>query len=274
MESCRYGLFLGYAKHGDELGMKRKLLALMIGNLFIGPFVQADTVLGIYAGADYWSMDSSGSFGDSSTTMQDFDLGDDNVVSFSIALEHPVPIFPNLRVRYNDLSTSGDTILSESFTYGGESFAINTTVATEFDVQNTDITLYYEVFDNDVVSFDLGLTGKYLDGEIMVTDKDPLSNQSVTESFKGIVPLLYGALEVGVPATGLSFYGELNALSIDDHTIQDYQAGVAYSFVDSLAIDLSVRAGYREFSLELDDLDDVFTDWSFDGPFMGVQAHF
>jgi outer membrane protein len=215
-------------------------------------------------------MESSGSFGDSSNTMQDFNLDDDNKVSFAIALEHSVPVLPNIRVRTNDLSTSGDSTLTADFTYGGVDFTESTTVATEFDIQNTDITLYYELFDNDVVSFDLGLTGKYLDGEIKVRS----AGESATESFKGVVPMLYGAMEVGLPATGISFFGEVNALSIDDNTIQDYQAGVAYSFIDSLTVDLSVRAGYREFSLELDDLDDIFTDWSFDGPFLGVQAHF
>jgi len=238
--------------------------------MLVGSYAQADTLLGLYASVDAWSMESSGSFGSSTTGMQDFNLDDDNKVSFSIALEHPVPVLPNFRVRSNDLSSSGDTTLNESFTYAGETFAINTTVATEFEIQNTDITLYYEVFDNDVVSFDLGLTGKYLDGEIKVRS----DSLSATETFKGIVPMLYGAVQIGVPATGLSFFGELNALSIDDNNIQDYQAGVAYSFVDNLAVDISVRAGYREFSLELDDLDDVFTDWSFDGPFLGVQAHF
>lgn len=250
--------------------MRKQLLAMMVGNLLLGTSVQADTLLGLYVTADVWSMESSGSFGDNTASMQDFNLDDDNKVSFALALEHPIPVIPNVRLRTNDLSTSGDSILTADFTYGGVDFTQSTRVSTDFDIQNTDITLYYELFDNDVVSFDLGLTGKYLDGEIKVRS----DSQSASESFKGIVPLVYGAVEVGLPATGLSFFGEINALSIDDNTIQDYQAGVAYSFVDSLAIDLSVRAGYREFSLELDNLDDIFTDWSFDGPFLGVQGHF
>ncbi|MEN8180310.1 MAG: TIGR04219 family outer membrane beta-barrel protein [Pseudomonadota bacterium] len=252
--------------------MRKKLLALATGSLLIGSVAQADTVLGLYATVDAWIMESSGSFGDNQSSMQEFNLDDDNKVSFSIALEHPIPVLPNLRIRTNDLSTSGDATLTADFSYGDEVFSDSTTVATTFDIQNTDITLYYEVFDNDVVSFDLGLTGKFLDGEITVANED--ASLTATESFKGLVPMLYGAVQIGVPATGLSFFGELSALSIHDSTLQDYQAGVAYSFVDNLAVDLLVRAGYREFSLELDNLNDVFTDWSFNGPFLGVQAHF
>ncbi len=252
--------------------VKKLPIALFVASTVLGTGAQADTVFGIFGGVDLWNSDSSGSFGSSRTGMQDFNLDNENKVSFSIALEHPMPIIPNFRLRTSDLSTSGDTTLSADFEFAGKIFDEDTTVATEFKLQNTDITLYYELFDNDVVSFDLGLTGKYLDGEFKVVNKE--DSGSATESFKGIVPLLYGAVQIGVPTTGFTFFGELSALSIDDNKIQDYQAGVAYSFLDNLAIDMSVRAGYREFSLELDDLDNVFTDWSFDGPFLGVEAHF
>lgn len=252
--------------------MKKLPLVLAVAAVAMGTCAQADTVFGVYGSADVWSMDSSGGFGSSSTGMQDFNLDNENKVSFSIALEHPVPIIPNFLLRTTDLSTSGDTTLDVDFEFTGEIFDQHTTVATDFKLQSTDITLYYEVFDNDVVSFDLGLTGKYLDGEFEVESED--KTVSAKESFKGIVPMLYGAVQIGLPTTGFSFFGELSALSIDDHKVQDYQAGVAYSFLDNLAIDMSVRAGYREFSLELDNLDDVFADWSFDGPFLGVEAHF
>jgi outer membrane protein len=251
--------------------MKKLLFSALVAGSLTMP-VQADTLLGLYIGLDGWKMDSSGSFG-SSSEMQDFDLGEDTKVSFFVSLEHFVPFVPNIRLRTNDLSSEGDNEINTEFEYGGETFAVSSVVATDFELTNTDITLYYEIFDNDLISFDLGLTGKYVDGEITVVDKND-SSLRASESFKGVVPLLYGALQVGVPTTGLSFFGEMSALQIDDHTLQDYQAGLAYSFVDNLAIDMSLRAGYREFTLELDDLEDVFTDWSFSGPFLGVQAHF
>jgi outer membrane protein len=183
-----------------------------------------------------------------------------------------LPLVPNLRIRHNDLSNSGTTMLDTHFNFGGESFAISTQVATDFSFQDTDVTLYYQVFDNEVVSFDLGLTGRWLDGEFKV--RDLAGTQNASESFKGVVPMLYGALQIGVPATGLSFFGELSAVNLDDNSLQDYQAGLAYSFQERPGVGLAVRAGYREYSLELDDVDNVFADWTFDGPFLGLQAHF
>ena len=249
--------------------MKRLILALSAAGLMVCTQVQADTLLGLYAGIDGWSMDSSGDFGNSDASVENFSLDNETKATLFVALEHPIPLIPNIRVRTNDLTTSGTETIS-GFEFGGRTF--DGEVAVDFDIQNTDFTLYYEILDNDTVSVDLGLTGKYLDGEIKVEERT--TGNSARETFKGVVPMVYGAVQIGVPATGLSFFGDLNGLSIDDHTVVDYQVGVAYNFVENLAIDLTLRAGYREFSLELNDLDGVDTDWSFDGPFAGLQIHF
>lgn len=249
------------------------LAVLTAGVIAFAP-ARADTVAGLYLDLDGWDVDSSGDMGNARDDMQNFNLGNDTKVSFSLALEHPIPILPNVRVRTVDLNSSGDNTLTSDFTFGGVTFSNGTVVATNFDLKSTDITLYYEVFDNDVISFDLGLTGKYLDGEFRTRSDVGGTTQLGTQSFSGILPMIYGSLLVGVPETGFSFFGELNALQIDNNNLQDYQAGVAYSLLDNMAIDMSIRAGYREFKLELDDVDNVFADWTFNGPFLGVQAHF
>lgn len=230
---------------------------------------QADFI-GLYLGIDGWDMDSSGKFGSDNLSDQNFNLDNDTKASFFIALEHPLPLLPNIRVRGQNLDTSGQ----ESANFELEGTQFDGEVNVEFDITDANITLYYELFDNDVVSFDLGLTGKYLNGDITVTGDAVGGTATEKLDFTGVVPLLYGALEIGIPTTGLSVFGEISGLSYDDNTIMDYQAGAAYSFVDILPVDLSIRGGYRKFSLELDDFDGVSTDWSFDGPFAGIQAHF
>jgi outer membrane protein len=249
--------------------MKRLFLALSAAGLMVGAQAQADTLLGLYAGIDGWSMDSEGNFGSSAVEVQEFNLDNETKPVLFVALEHPVPVIPNIRIRTNDLTTSGSATIG-SFNYAGQTFSGDVNV--DFDIQNIDFTLYYEILDNDTVSLDIGLTGKYIDGEIAVEQAD--LSVSASETFKGVIPMLYGAAQIGVPATGLSFFGELHGLSIGDSTLLDYQVGAAYEFIDNPAVDMAVRAGYREFSLELEDLDDIHTDWSFKGPFVGLQLHF
>lgn len=86
--------------------------------------------------------------------------------------------------------------------------------------------------------------------------------------------MLYASTQVSIPGTGLSVFAEGNFLSIDDHTLLDYQAGIAYALIDNMLIDVTLQAGYRMVDLELDDLDDVYADLQFDGAFAGVEVHF
>ncbi len=50
--------------------------------------------------------------------------------------------------------------------------------------------------------------------------------------------------------------------------------GIAWEFIDNLAIDVAVKAGYRSMTLELDDVDDINTNIDASGPFAGIQVHF
>jgi outer membrane protein len=231
--------------------------------------VCADTVLGMTADVDFWNMESSGSFNDSSD-MQSFDLDTESNAILTLAFEHPLPLVPNFKIKTNDLSSSGNQRLSEDFNFSDTDFPAGLDVRVDFEAQNTDFIFYYEIFDNDTVSFDLGMNLKYLDGDIEVES----NGVRASEAFDGYVPMLHGAVQIGIPATRLSAFGDLSLLSMGGHTLQDYTAGVAFKLVESLAVDISLKGGYHRISLELDDLDGIYTDWAFDGAFLGVQADF
>lgn len=251
----------------SSVSNKQVALALLAG-LWAGS-LQADTVMGLTMSVDAWDMDSDGSFADTSD-QQDFNHGSETPAVFSFALEHPVPMLPNFRLKFTDLSSSGNTDLDTSFTFEGVTYPVSARLGTEFNLQSSDFVFYYELLDNDTISFDLGFNGKYLDGDIEVTD----GTQRSSQSFTGVVPMLYGAVEFGIPTTHFSVFGDFNLLSVSDHSIRDYTIGAAYTLVDNMAVDFSVRGGYRRMNLELDDLDGIYADWSFDGLFLGVEADF
>lgn len=250
------------------MSLKQPMAVLLIAGVW-ATSAQADTVLGMTVGVDAWDMDSAGSLADNST-LTAFNHGSETPANFSFALEHPVPLMPNFRLRLTDMSSSGSTNLSTTFNFSGVSYPVNASLGTEFNLQSSDFIFYYELLDNDAVTFDLGLNGKYLDGDIQVTD----GTTRASETFKGLVPMLYGAVKFGIPMTHFSVFGDFNLLSVGDHTLRDYQAGAAYTLVDNMAVDFSVRGGYRRFNLELDDLDGIYADWSFDGLFLGIEADF
>ncbi|WP_404342420.1 TIGR04219 family outer membrane beta-barrel protein [Pseudoalteromonas mariniglutinosa] len=255
--------------------MKKYCLAAALSMACLAPVAHADTILGLYVGVDGWQSDNSGSFADSSN-LQNFNFDDETFISYYAALEHPVPLIPNLKLKYTELELNGSTTLNDTFEFGDADYVVGTDVMTMSDLSHIDYILYYEIFDNDLVSIDLGINAKQFDGEIMVTGTDQTSGANTIEQidFSGFVPLVYGRADVGLPFTGLSVFFEGSLLAIDDSKVQDYQLGIAYALLDNLAIDVDIKAGYREMTLELDDVDNIYTDLDASGPFAGIQIHF
>ncbi|CAB0151679.1 hypothetical protein PSI9734_02054 [Pseudidiomarina piscicola] len=231
--------------------------------------VAADTVFGVYAGGQIWRTDTSGSFG-SERNNPEFSFGDESQGSYYLALEHPVPLFPNLKVRHNELKGSGEHTLSQDYEFFGSTFSTTQPLMYQSDFSHTDYTFYYELFDNDLLTFDVGATAKRVEGNIEVRNQDFFTTQATD----GWIPTLYSQLRVGIPATPFTVYGIANAVSVDDSKVEDYEAGLEYRMVENLAVDVNLQLGYRVFNIELDDLDDVYSDLEYRGPYLGLEIHF
>ena len=255
--------------------MKKIALAAALATI-LSTNVQADA-LGIYLGGQIWDNQASGTFGDGSSLV-DFNLVDEKQNSFFIAFEHPLPLIPNARIASTSLETNGMTTLDTNFDFDDETFLSGADVNADFDVSYVDYTLYYELFDNDLLSFDFGITARDFDGDVTVSTQVTTSSGTVSQSdtiaVTDVVPMLYVATNVGLPLTGLNLYAQGNFLSFDDHTLYDYEVGVSYELVDNMLIDVNVNAGYRAVKLELEDLNDLYTNIEFDGVFVGTTIHF
>jgi outer membrane protein len=253
--------------------MKKTIIAAGIATL-LSASVQADTLLGLYIGGQIWANQADGSFGEGVDNQASFDFEDENQGSFFVALEHPIPLIPNIKIASTTLDTVGDGTISGSFTFDGKTYADETVLDTTFDVSYVDYTFYYELFDNDLLTFDLGLTARDLDSQISVVGNIGSTETSADLSASGIIPLLYVNTIVGLPFTGFNVFAEANFLSFDDNTIYDYQIGVSYELLDNLAVDLDLTLGYRAVKLELDDIDDLYSNLDFNGVFAGAVVHF
>jgi outer membrane protein len=249
--------------------MKKAALSLGLIAFCASYSSQADTLLGLYSGAQAWNMETSGGFSNDGSNTE-FNFEEQTNTNLYVAFEHPLPLIPNVKVQRTDMSTQGNVTLDSNFSFGGELFPINVDAITDIDITATDIILYYELFDNDLISFDIGLNAKYVDGELLVTSDDTKAR----EEFSGPVPMVYSRLAVGIPFTGLGAFVEGSFLSIDDHTFTDYQAAVTYSLIENLAIDVTFQLGYRAVKIELKDLDDIYSDLEFKGVFAGLEVHF
>jgi len=257
--------------------MKKLVLAASVAAM-LSASVQADTLLGLYIGGQVWNAAASGTFGENdgqgNIVLQDFTLEDQQQTSFYVALEHPIPLIPNIKIASTTLNTEGSNTIDNDFSFGDINFPAGAAANTTFNLDYIDYTLYYEILDNDLITFDIGITARDFDGDINVStiNFEPVSSESVAVNV--VMPMLYASVIVGLPFTGVNLFAEGNMVAYDGSGIYDYQVGVSYAVLDNLVVDLDVTLGYRSVKLDLDDFDDLYADLVFDGVYLGAIVHF
>ncbi len=250
--------------------MKKLLLALPL--LWLSVAASADT-LGLRIGAANWGYDISGFARYQSTDTADNidvndDLGydDDSLTFFYAVLEHPVPILPNIKVSRTSIDTDANGILSANFNYGDIMFTVNEPVTSEVELNQTDITLYYQPLDN-VVSLDIGLNAKYIDSKSSITGA--ISGTENAE-VSGWVPMLYAGVGIDLPFSGFAVSADGSFVTYDGSDFYDYSLRATYTTPWFLGIEL----GYRKIKLDLDDFDGSYADVEFDGVYTGLYLQF
>jgi hypothetical protein len=280
--------------------MKKWLFTIIFAAL-ITVNAQADTV-GLYLGGQIWQSEPSGIFGEKNALIN-FHLKKEQQSNYFVAIEHPFSLLPNARISSTTLDTTGKNNSVQEFKFADTTFPIDNDANTNFNVSYVDYTLYYELFDNDFFSFDLGLTARDFKGDITVTGTtiivytdtgEPVLGDNchetgqaeVCDSYRDtytptgkikiddILPMLYFASNTTLPLTGLSMFAQGDFLLIDDHSFYDYQLGLSYDLVNNMMIDFNLTLGYRAVKMTFKDIDSLYSDLKFKGTFIGVIAHF
>ena len=257
--------------------MKGKLQLLGLTLLAsLSPLALSDTVLGLYVGIGKWQPDVEGNASEAGTgTSLDisdtFGSLDDDSDFLYVALEHPVPVIPNILLQQTDVAVRDTGTLTANVVFDGDTFTASTAVNTNIDFSHTDATLYYELLDN-WVSLDFGLTLRQFDGELRLTEVATPSN-TATQELDGVLPMLYFKGRFDLPLSGLYVSGAVNYLTYDGHTLSDFNAAVGYQS-DGWVMDLGIEFGVRTFNFELDDLDDLDADIELSGTYAALTLHF
>lgn len=234
-----------------------KTLALLTA---VSTFGMAD-MIGGELNLGYYNHTPSGTAqyqGDTIDAEKDLKWSATNDIFVKAYFEHPILFLPNVKVGYTDFSHTGSGNVNTAFTFGNETFALNTNIESSLDLTMYDLTLYYEILDN-WVNADVGLNVKYVDGKIAVNS----TSASAGTDFQVPIPMLYAKARFDVPTTDLSFQAEGNYVTYDGHTLYDAEIGVRYTF----ALGLGLEGGYKTMKLKLDNIDDFTMDTDFSGAY-------
>lgn len=209
--------------------MKKQICTTILAGAMCMP---AMAMVDIYTGIDYRTTETSQSY-----MGQENALKETNNLSGYLTLEHFIPLVPNAKLKYSDLSTKTDTD------------------STKIDGSATNAILYYQLFNNDLFEFDFGLAYTHLDSDFQNMSSD--------------LGQAYGAAKFFVPATGINAFAEVIAGTVTSDKANDIELGLAYTFNPDAMLNIAVRAGYRFQDATVNDVEQENK-----GLFAGIELHF
>ncbi len=227
-----------------------KLTLLALGTSVCG-LAQAD-LIGVKGDLSYWNYNGEANMA-AQTSAPDQDLDRKGSAQLSLAIEHPIPLIPNAKIRYVNLKTQTENEVAGQPVY-------------DLDIDHTDFILYYEVLDN-IVDADIGFGASNINGDVKTLG---LNKTDIDKT----IPVIYGSAGVKLPFTGLSAKAELLYSNVNDTKITDAQAELQYNFIDNLLVDVGLKAGYRILDIKLDDYEKNDLKFNFKGPYIGLDVHF
>lgn len=184
-------------------------------------------------------------------------------------VKHPVPILPNLRLEYLNLSSKGN---SQSFNWDGNSVPVGT--SSELTLTQYDATLYYNILDNTFwTTLDLGLDLKMIQSNYKI-DPNGLY-PGYDKSNDVVIPMAYLRARVQIPATNIGF--EADGKYIGDGTSEFYDARIKADYTLGFipVVQPALEVGYRMQKFKAQDSgNEVKTDLNYAGAYVGLMLRF
>ncbi len=248
-------------------------LPALLGLLVLAPATQAAGLTGITVGAGIWKQEPSGYFqseGDRADVEDELRIDSERSSFFWVDFRHRVPLLPRLKLQYTPVSMSGDGTVSSSFTFQGVTFTGSQSVRSELEADQIDAILYWTPWSR-LVDVDLGVHVKYLDGYVFVENRD--DGDSYRASFSGPLPLLYARTEIRLPGTGFYAGGEGSYVAYQGNNVLDATVRAGYRLRLGV-VALGLEGGWKHQRIRFDDFDDLDADFTLEGPYAALSAHF
>lgn len=247
----------------------RQTLAIACGTLSLCTAAQADTILGVYAEADYWSAHLDGELGNGNSNgfFKSFagESGErDQHGIVSAQFEHGIPLLPNVWIRLNSIEYEASQSLSQSVDIGSATFDTASPVNYSFDFSHTDAALYYELLDN-WITLDVGLGVKNLRLDYVIRQG---SEQFAFEE-SGTIPMLYGKAAFELPFSGWQLTAQGMSLSFEDDRIDDINLKLGYNLNDFF----QVAIGYRQMIIDVETNALEESELTLDGSYLSFILH-
>ena len=270
--------------------MKKIALSIATTSVILAGNATAGVVIDLQAGAGIWQPKLSGYMGYGNETVrtqldlaEELDIEDTNTDLSNnyiyIDVDHFIPILPNVRFERLNYSTSGDALLTNSITFGDQSFSSGQNLKTDVDMIQNDFIFYWgipglNIATAGVLDIDFGIMAKQLDGYYSLTAEDGTQDRV---DFDVTIPMGYLAAQIDIPFLPLSLEASTKVISYDSSEISDNMIKASLELPIPLPlIDTKLDLGYREQTLKIDPelIGNFDADIRAKGVFLGLSAKF
>jgi outer membrane protein len=239
----------------------------LLATLIATPVIATADIAGLSAGLGIWQSGPGGTLGNTNISLENtLNFEEENSNYIYIALEHPIPLLPNLRLVRTELEWAGQGVVPAGTRLDEVVFPVDQAVAADLDLSHTEVTFYYEILDN-IVDLDLGLTARLFDGEASLIG----STEQERVELDAVIPMLYGRAGIDMPFTGLTAAVSGNWINVSDFHLIDWSAELNYDFDIAPTLEVGLSIGYRSMLIEIEDQDELQSDAEFDGLFIGLR---
>lgn len=229
-------------------------------SLFLAPLMLLSSaahadLINVNAEAQYWRADVNGKHGIGGMAMESLDWDNGSQTRYSLALEHFIPLLPNVMIEQQKLSSSvpntGDSWWNADFGYDA-------------------VTAYWAPLNNDTTTIHIG--GSYRD----VSGSFSGQSSGMTQGYQIIdedVMLGYAKAIAGLPFTGFSVAARAEQSFGGDLEMTDLELSVRYRFLENV-LDGYIGVGYRFLDVEHTNPDRLDAAFDFKGPVVNLTLRF
>ena len=188
-----------------------------------------------------------------------------------VLVKHPIPLIPNLRVEYTEISSVGQAEGEFKF-FDGPSLGAGS--KSTLEMTQFDIIPYYNILDNTSwITVDLGLDIKIIETEY-VASPIGVSVADYKDTSSDVFPLLYVRSRFEIPVTNIGIEADVKYISDGTSTVSDIRIKVDYTLDFIPIIQPGVELGYRMQKMYIETDEDLLVDYDFAGVYVGVMARF
>ncbi|MCX8075933.1 MAG: TIGR04219 family outer membrane beta-barrel protein [Aquificaceae bacterium] len=191
-----------------------------------------------------------------------------------LKLEPPVPLIPKLYAQYTPTKFEGKKTLTKNITYGNRTFTQGTPIDSSVELNRYDLAVFYNVplvglATLGTIDPEFGLNMRLVQFDGKITNRN---NPTVSESksFSVPIPMVYASLGISPPGIPLEVRAEARAMPVKKLRYYDFSGEVRIKPLVPFYISL----GYRQETFNLEDIKDVYTDFTIKGPFLMIGARF